>query len=461
MNTAFSSLPLNTAMLANIAALGYAQMTAIQAQSLPPILAGADVIAQAKTGSGKTAAFGIGLMHQLNLKLYAVQSLVLCPTRELADQVTKELRRLARFTQNIKILSLCGGESIAGQIKSLSHPAHIVVGTPGRLLKLLEKGYLQLEGLQCLVLDEADRMLDMGFVDEIQKVIAFAPKQRQTLLFSATYTDEIVKLSHSLQNNAQSIKTTDTDVANKVEEYFINCSESQKLHDLIKILAKFKPRNGIIFANTKLEVKELARFLNATNIEASALHGDLEQYQRNDVLVAFANHSVPVLVATDVAARGLDIKDLALVVNFGLPFEQNIYTHRIGRTARAGSQGIAATLYWGKQAFKAKKMQTSQRIFIAAKQLPGATDFSLKANMATLVIEAGKRHKIRAGDILGALTGDVGLHGESIGKINIYDKQSYVAIKRGLINKALRGLKSRGLKGKKFSVWLKQNPFKV
>ena len=450
----FSSLHLSKAVLDNLEELGYTQMTAVQAQSLPHVLQNKDVIAQAKTGSGKTAAFGIGLLNKIELTNYTVQSLILCPTRELADQVTKELRRLARFTQNIKILTLCGGVAIGPQIKSLSHPAHIVVGTPGRILKHLDKGYLHIDDLQTLVLDEADRMLDMGFVEEIEKVMGFVPKKRQTLLFSATYTDEIRRLSKGIQNNAVSIQTVDTEQPNSIAEYFYQSTADKNLDALLKIISHFQPKNCIVFANTKVDVKQVAQFLNNNGVEAVALHGDLEQYQRNDVLVKFSNHTIPVLVATDVAARGLDIKELSLVINFAMPFEQDVYTHRIGRTGRAGSTGTAVTLYWGKGEHKAKKMDNGSRQFKNAQSLSSANDYFLKGSKGTLVIEAGKRNKLRAGDILGALTGDVGLQGKDIGKISIYDKQSYVAIERALVNKALKGLKRSGVKGKRFSVWI-------
>ena len=453
-NNSFSNLPLPQSVLSNLTDLGYLQMTAVQAQSLPHVLQNKDVLAQAKTGSGKTAAFAIGLLHKLVLDHYAVQALILCPTHELADQVSKELRRLARFTQNIKITTLCGGEAIGPQIKSLSHPAHVVVGTPGRILKLLNKGYLQLDELQTLVLDEADRMLDMGFFNEIQDVIEFCPQDRQTLLFSATYTDEIIKLGETIQSKPIKIETATQESPNEIVEYFYACDKAGSLSSLQKVLAHYKPENAIVFTNTKVDAKQVAAFLNAQGIEAAALHGDLQQYQRNDLLVKFSNHTLPVLVATDVAARGLDIKALAMVINFALPFEQNIYTHRIGRTARAGSSGVAVTFYWGKQNHKTKKMDDGTRQFLSASVLDSAHSYFLKGKNGTLVIEAGKKQKIRAGDILGAMTGEVGLAGSQIGKINIYIKQSYVAIERGLVNKALKGLKKSGLKGKKFSIWI-------
>jgi len=450
----FSSLHLSQPVLDNLKELGYNQMTPVQAMSLPHVLQNKDVIAQAKTGSGKTAAFGIGLLNKIEITNYTVQSLVLCPTRELADQVTKELRRLARFTQNIKIITLCGGVAIGPQIKSLSHPAHIVVGTPGRILKHLKKGYLKIDEMQTLVLDEADRMLDMGFVEEIQDVMEFVPCKRQTLFFSATYTDEIRQLSNTLQNNAENIKTVHSEQPNKIAEYFYHVEGDKMLKSVVNAIAKFQPDNVIVFVNTKIDAKEVVRYLNDNNIESATLHGDLEQYQRNDVLVKFSNHTIPVLVATDVAARGLDIKELSMVLNYGLPFEKNVYTHRIGRTGRAGKTGTAITLYSGKQEHKAKDMNNGSRIFEKGSALKNEMGFILKASNGTIVIEAGKRNKLRPGDILGALTGDIGLKGKDIGKIDIYDKQSYVALKRGLINQAIKGMKSKGIKGRKFSVWI-------
>ena len=453
-NLNFSSLHLAKPVLDNLIELGYENMTPVQAQSLPHVLQNKDVIAQAKTGSGKTAAFGIGLLNKIELADYTVQSMILCPTRELADQVTKELRRLARFTQNIKILTLCGGVSIGPQIKSLSHPAHIVVGTPGRILKHLNKGYLKIDELQTLVLDEADRMLDMGFVEEIQNVMEFVPTKRQTLFFSATYTDEIRQLSNTLQNDAVNIKTVHSEQPNKIAEHFYDVEGDKMLKSVVNVIAKFQPDNALVFVNTKIDAKQVVKYLNDNGIESATLHGDLEQYQRNDVLVKFSNHTIPVLVATDVAARGLDIKELSMVINYGLPFEKNVYTHRIGRTGRAGKTGTAVTLYSGKQSHKAKDMINGSRIFEKGSVLKNEMGFILKANNGTIVIEAGKRNKLRPGDILGALTGDVGLNGKEIGKIDIYDKQSYVAIERGLINKAIKGLKSKGIKGKRFSIWI-------
>jgi ATP-independent RNA helicase DbpA len=452
----FSKLPLSKEMLHNLNEIGYKEMTPVQAETLPFILDGKDVIAQAKTGSGKTAAFGIGLLSKLQVKKFRVQSLILCPTRELADQVAKELRTLARFAHNIKILTLCGGAAFGPQLGSLRHGAHIIVGTPGRILKHLDKHTLDLEHLDTLVFDEADRMLDMGFIEEIDKVLAYVPKERQTLLFSATYTDEILAISKNVQKDAISVKTHSTEIANKIQERFYEAQSSNKLETLINIFSTFKPENVIVFTNTKIEAKEIATFLQKQKIDALAIHGDLEQYERNDVLVQFANKSCTVLVATDVAARGLDIKELSMVVNYDMPHTEETYTHRIGRTGRAGKEGLAMTLYSEYEIQNALEYKNENRLFEDSSLLKKVNGFEMRPPFVTLVIEGGKKDKVRAGDLLGALTGDAGLSGDSIGKIDIYERQSYVAIDANMIDEAHKKLQTGKIKGKKFSVWILQ-----
>jgi ATP-dependent RNA helicase DbpA len=448
----FSLLPLSQAMLDNLDAIGYAQMTPIQQEALPFLLEGRDLIAQAKTGSGKTAAFGIGLLSKLNVKKFQVQSLILCPTRELADQVAKELRLLAKFQHNVKILTLCGGAAFGPQLGSLRHGAHIVVGTPGRILKHLKKETLSLDALETLVLDEADRMLDMGFIEEIEELLTHAPKERQTLLFSATYTDEVLSISEKFQNDAVSVKVTQTEQVNKITEYFY--ATQKKLDTLINLLCTYKPENVIVFTNTKIQAANLAEDLQRRDVDALAIHGDLEQYDRNDVLVQFANKSARILVATDVAARGLDIKELSMVVNYELPHSLETYTHRIGRTGRAGEEGIAISLYGEYEESLAEEYRDGVRHFEDASTLKSERGFMMHAEFATLVIEGGKKEKLRAGDILGALTRDVGIEGTAIGKIDIYERQSYVAIKSDAIERAHKGLRNTKIKAKKFSVWI-------
>jgi len=451
--TSFSSLNLSQEMLTNLDKIGYKEMTAIQAEALPLILEGSDIIAQAKTGSGKTAAFGIGLLSKLQVKKFRVQTLVLCPTRELADQVAKELRQIAKFAHNIKILTLVGGESFGKQLGSLAHQAHIIVGTPGRVLKHLDKESLNLENLDTLVLDEADRMLDMGFIEEIEKVIAFTPKERQTLLFSATYPNEIMSMSKRLQKDAVSVKTAALESTNKIVERFYEV-DGDKLQSMVNIFSSFTPSNAIVFCNTKVECDEVATKLQKMNIDALALHGDMEQYDRNDVLVQFSNSSARVLVATDVAARGLDIKELAMVVNYDLPHSSETYTHRIGRTGRAGAEGMAFTLHTPYEAEKVEEYKNATRLFESVKTLKQHKNFEMRPDNVTLVIEGGKKDKLRAGDILGALTGDAGLQGRAIGKIDIYDRQAYVAIERAFIDEAQKRLSRGKIKSKKFSVWI-------
>ncbi|MEJ2414428.1 MAG: ATP-dependent RNA helicase DbpA [Sulfurimonas sp.] len=444
----FSTLNLPNSMVENLEKIGYEYMTPVQEKSLPQILKGSDLLAKAKTGSGKTAAFGIGLLLGLDVKKFRVQSLVLCPTRELALQVTKELRNLAKFQHNIKILTLIGGESFGKQLGSLAHHAHIVVGTPGRVLKHLNKESLSVSDLNMLVLDEADRMLDMGFIEEIEQIKSHIKMQPQTLLFSATYDDEVLEISKKFQSNPVEISVADQEQKNDVEELFV-CTQNKR-ETLLKLLAYYKPNNAVIFVNTKLESDAIANFLQDNRVDALSLHGDLEQYDRIDTLVQFSNFSCRVLVATDVAARGLDIKDLSMVINYDIATTKEIYTHRIGRTARAGAKGIAVSLY----SDDAEIEEYEPSDTIDETTLQRDPDFSMDAKYKTLVIEGGKKDKLRAGDILGALTAGKILDGKDIGKIEIYDRQSYVAIATNLINKAYTKLNNDTIKTKKFSVWI-------
>lgn len=453
-NLDFSSLSLSAAMLHNLGELGYQAMTPVQAESLPHILKNCDVIAQAKTGSGKTAAFGIGLLNNLDVKKFRVQSLVLCPTRELADQVAKELRRLARAIHNVKILTICGGAAFGPQYGSLLHGAHIIVGTPGRILKHLDKGNLSVKDLNTLVLDEADRMLAMGFIDEIDRVIAHAPENRQTLLFSATYPDKIIELSSSIQKEAVNITTISTEPENKITEFFYEVSNDDKLSFLVRVLVHYKPQNVLVFCSTKVEARDVADDLSNAGIDALAIHGDLEQYERTDVLVRFMNRSCAVLVATDVAARGIDIKELELVVNYDIAQNQETYIHRIGRTGRAGKEGVAVTLYSEREARVMEHYRNNTRRFDDMDSLNEIESFTLNAPYSTLVIEAGKKNKMRPGDLLGALTGEAGILGKYVGKIDIYDRQSYVAIQREMVERAYQSLKKGKIKGRTFPVWI-------
>lgn len=450
-NTAFSTLTLPAALLGNLADLGYSSMTDIQAQALPEIMAGKDVIARAKTGSGKTAAFGLGLLAKLDVKYFRVQSLVLCPTRELADQVAAELRKLARSIHNIKILTLCGGVPIGPQIGSLEHGAHIIVGTPGRVIDHLEKGRLNLADLTTLVLDEADRMLEMGFSADLDAVIAKAPAQRQTLLFSATYPDAIAKLSERLLTLPVQITVEQQHTTSSIEQLFFQVSDNNaRLDALHQLLLAYQGQSSMVFCNTKRETQDVADALHGFGFSVLALHGDMEQKDRDQTLVQFANGSACILVATDVAARGLDISSVDAVFNYQLAHDADTHTHRIGRTGRAGQSGIALSLFTASDAGKLVTLEDGLGIAITPEPLPPANAAltPAKPTLATLQLDGGKKHKIRAGDIVGALTASKQLTNDDLGKIQLHDIWSFVAVKRSKVKLALQLLQQGKIKGK-------------
>ncbi|MFG0683283.1 ATP-dependent RNA helicase DbpA [Pseudomonas sp. WSY_20] len=442
-------------MLANLDTLGYTSMTPIQAQSLPVILKGQDLIAQAKTGSGKTAAFGIGLLNPINPRYFGCQALVLCPTRELADQVAKELRRLARAEDNIKILTLCGGVSLGPQIASLEHGAHIIVGTPGRIQQHLDKGTLVLGGLNTLILDEADRMLDMGFFDAIASIIAKTPARRQTLLFSATYPSGIKQLAADFMRDPQQVRVESLHTDNQIEQRFIEIAPEQRLEAVTRVLGHYRPQSCVAFCFTKQQCEDVVAHLTAKGIVAQALHGDLEQRDRDQVLTMFANRSSSVLVATDVAARGLDIDGLDMVINVELARDAEIHVHRVGRTGRAGEKGIAVSLVAPAEGHRAQAIEALQKSPLRWDLLDSLKNKGgepLLPIMSTLCIAAGRKDKLRPGDILGALTGDAGIPGKQVGKIAIFDFQAFVAVERALAKQAMQRLNSGKIKGRSLKV---------
>lgn len=459
---AFSSQKLHPDLLKNLSSLGYTEMTPIQAQSLPHILEGKDVIAQGKTGSGKTAAFALGLLNKLNVKQFRVQSLVLCPTRELADQVAKEIRRLARAIHNIKVLTICGGMPFGPQIGSLEHGAHIVVGTPGRVEEHLRKETLRLDHLTILVLDEADRMLDMGFQPSLDAIVEKIPKDRQTLLFSATYPNEIQSVAQRIMVKPVMAQVESTHDKSTIQQHFFKVDDDkQRLTALRLLLQKYRPESSVVFCNTKRETQEVSDQLVSYGFSAVALNGDLEQRERDQALVRFSNKSISVLVATDVAARGLDIEALDAVINYQLARDSEIHIHRIGRTGRAGSKGIACSLYTEKEHYKIAHLEDYLDQLIVAEPLPPIhllEKMPLTSAMETLQIDGGKKQKVRAGDILGALTGkdggENGIPGAAVGKINISDNWAYVAVSRDVYKEALQKLGQGKLKGRSFRVRL-------
>ena len=456
----FDQLQLAPATLQNLEQLGYTQMTPIQAASLPLTLAGQDLIAQASTGSGKTAAFGLPLIERLQSAgspSTAIQAVILCPTRELADQVTQEIRRLARARQNVKVVTLCGGVPLRGQTVSLEHGADVVVGTPGRILDHLERGSLSLAGVNTLVLDEADRMLDMGFFDDIAKVVRQCAKDRQTLLFSATYPEGIAKLAAQFMRAPQTVKVQAQHSAHKIRQICYEVSESQRLDAVSKLLAHFRPERTLAFCNTKQQCRDLVAVLQAQGYSALALFGELEQRERDQVLVQFSNRSCSVLVATDVASRGLDVEGLEAVINVDVTPDSEIHIHRIGRTGRGDAEGLALTLVSMNEmgsVGKIELMQGRESIWAPISDLTPAPGGLLQPPMRTLQIVGGRKEKIRAGDVMGALAGECGLTREQVGKINVNEFSTYVAVQAELARKVETQLSHGKVKGKSVKVRL-------
>ena len=447
----FATLALAPPVLANLQRLGYVEMTPVQAATLPLSLAGADVIAQAKTGSGKTAAFALPLLARLDARRFEVQALVLCPTRELADQVTDEVRRLARSQDNLKVLALCGGVPLRDQLASLAHGAHVVVGTPGRVLDHLARASLRLPALQVLVLDEADRMLDMGFAQAISEVLAHCPRERQTLLFSATLSDDVAALAARFMRDPQRVALPAQHAAAAIRQRFYEVTEEERLHAVSLLLEHFRPPSTLAFCNTRAQCADLAQVLRAQGYQALALHGELEQRERDQVLIRFANRSCSVLVATDVASRGLDVERLEAVVNVDIAPDPQTHLHRIGRTGRAEQTGWAfslASLPEMGSVGRIEQMQGVETEWHRLDELVPSGSEPLRAAMVTLQIAGGRKEKIRAGDVLGALTKDAGFAAAQIGRIDVNPFATYVAVDRQIARDALARLDGGRIKGK-------------
>ena len=454
-STSFADLALPPAMLANLQQLEYLTMTPIQAASLPLTLAGHDLIAQAKTGSGKTAAFALTLLAKLNPKRFTIQAMVLCPTRELADQVTQEIRRLARFEENIKVLSLVGGSALRHQAASLEHGVHIVVGTPGRIMDHMQRETLKLDELQTLVLDEADRMLDMGFHDDIAFVAKRCPASRQTLLFSATYPEGIAGLARQFLRNPQEVKLLEQHADSKIRQRFYEVENDSRLMAVGTLLKHYRPVSTLAFCNTKQQCRDLLNVLRSQGIHTLTLNGDLEQRERDQVLIQFANQSVSVLVATDVAARGLDIAQLEAVINVDVTPDPEIHIHRIGRTGRADQDGWALSLCTRSDQRRIANIAQLMGCKLASESLdslPEADPAPLIPPMVTLQILSGRKDKLRPGDVLGALTGDAGFAKEQIGKITVTDQTTYVAVARNIARDAVKKLSGGKINGKTVKV---------
>ncbi len=461
MDSDFASLGLSPALLAVAAELGYDHPTPIQAASIPALLAGQDLTGQSKTGSGKTAAFALPILQRIELRNRSPQALVVCPTRELCAQVARETRKLGRKHDGLQILTVVGGERVSAQSSALKRGVHIVVGTPGRLIDHLKRGTLDPAAIATVVLDEADRMLDMGFQPDVERILQTLPEKRQTALFSATFPDAIEALSAAHQRRAVRVTIDERAEALEIREVALMTEREQKQHALFWALGQYAHESALVFCNFKATVAELQAALDADGASVACLHGDLDQFDRDQVLARFRNRSVRILIATDVVGRGIDIEDLDLVINYEFPAQPEIYVHRIGRTGRAGRTGIAATLVTPRDVPKLAAIEalTAMPIERVQPDAPGDLDraagFVRDARMETILISGGRRDKLRPGDILGALTGEAGgLQGADIGKIEIHDRLSYVAVAKNVSRTAVQSLDQGRIKNRRFRATL-------
>ena len=457
----FESLSLSDALVAVVGELGYSQPTPIQIEAIPALLAGRDVVGQSQTGSGKTAAFALPILQSVDLGKRSLQALVLCPTRELTAQVAREVRTLGRTLNGLKVLELVGGQPARPQRDALERGVHVAIGTPGRLLDHLRHGSLNPTTIMTVVLDEADRMLDMGFGDDVRRIVREIPSSRQTALFSATFPDAIEEMIRSFQRNALRITIeTPQESVDDIRQLQLCVDPARKLDALCWLLATYPHESALVFCNQKAVIAEITHTMDAAGVSVDRLDGDLDQFHRDQVLARFRNQSVRVLIATDVAGRGLDVDGLDLVINFDMPAQPEIYVHRVGRTGRAGNKGLAISITTSDADSRIKAIEdlTGNLIEVLPSESRSRTSLPLllKAiagapRMETILISGGRKDKVRKGDILGALTGEAGgLRGTDIGKIEIQDRLSYVAVSRRVIGNAVASLNKGRIKGKRF-----------
>jgi len=442
---------LPNALLETLNILNFTTMTEIQDKTINPILEGKDILAQSKTGSGKTLAFGLPCIMHTDTGSYKPQTIIMTPTRELAEQVAVELRKIAGYKPNLKILTLYGGVPLRAQAESLAKGAHVLIGTPGRIQDHLAKGTLTLESIKTLVLDEADRMLDMGFYDDIVKISSNMPRTKQTLLFSATFPKKIEDLGKELLKQPITIKADTVQTGDQIDEIVYETSD--KFKTLTTLIQSYKPKSLLIFCNTKSEVISLTDTLYKYGHSVIDIHGDLDQRDRHESVIAFSNGSKRIMVATDVASRGLDIKEIELVINYDLPFDKEVYTHRIGRTGRSDAKGTAISLYTPDENEKCEYL-TSQARKEREEKLHVDRSFKMLSEYKTLCINGGKKTKLRAGDILGTFCKEIGIEQHMIGKINITDTKSYIALHHSVIEKVFKALKHTKIKKKKYTAWI-------
>ncbi len=455
----FDSLSLSASLEEAVHALGYGAPTAIQAEAIPLLLAGRDLVGQSQTGSGKTAAFALPILQRLSLQTRQLQALIVCPTRELAAQVAREIRRLGRGEPDLQIIVVAGGEPSRPQRDALERGVHVVVGTPGRLLDHLQSGALPTQSVATVVLDEADRMLDMGFQRDMEAILAALPASRQTVFFSATFPDSIEAMSRAHQKDPARIAVGESDTQKpEIRQLSVLAEPAERLERLFRVFQAFPVGSALVFCNFKATVAKLARDLSAAGLSVACLHGDLDQFERDQVLARFRNQSVRVLIATDVAGRGIDVAELELVVNYELSPQAEVYVHRIGRTGRAGQPGVAVAFVGRSDGARVEAIEalTGQPMTVAelpAGPAPEPSELAVakRPKMQTILLSGGRKDKVRPGDVLGALTNeDAGLDGADIGKIELHDRLTYVAVERSVARRAVDSLNRGKVKGRRF-----------
>lgn len=506
--------------------MGFEEATPIQSQAIPVILEGKDIIGQSQTGTGKTAAFGIPLLERINPEDRRLQALILCPTRELAIQVSEEFRKLLKYKDNIRVLPIYGGQPIDRQIAALRKGTQVVIGTPGRVMDHMRRRTIKAETVQMMVLDEADEMLDMGFREDIETILVKIPEEHQTLLFSATLSPEILDITKRFQKNPEFIKIVRKELTvPNIEQYYFDVKEKTKLDALCRIIDVYDPKLAMVFCNTKKRVDDLVEMLQGRGYFAEGLHGDLKQAQRDKVMQKFRNGTIEILVATDVAARGIDVDDIDVVFNYDVPQDEEYYVHRIGRTGRAGKAGKAFTFCVGKEIYKLRDIMRYTKTKIQQQKLPTLSDVEeMKTNiylekikgiieeghltkyihlvdrlmeedytsidiaaallkdhlsdvnaddidalddinlggtelyggegekMVRLFINAGKKSKICAKDIVGAIANEAGIPGKTLGEIAIFDEYTFVDVPNEFVRDILHGMKHAKIKGKRVHI---------
>lgn len=509
----FEELNISKEMKMAIDEMGYEETTPIQSQAIPHIFKGEDVIGQAQTGTGKTAAFGIPLLEMLNPKDRSLQALILCPTRELAIQIAGEIKTLSKYKEGINVLPVYGGQAIDRQIHALKRGVQVAIATPGRFLDHIRRKTVKLGNVGMVILDEADEMLDMGFREDIEKILRETPKDRKTLMFSATIPKQILELAEKYQRNPKFIKVVHKELTvPNIEQYYFEVKEKAKLDVLSRLIDFYNPMLSLVFCNTKKKVDELILQLQARGYSAEALHGDMSQSQRDKVMSKFKSGTIDILVATDVAARGLDVDDVDAVFNFDVPQNDEYYVHRIGRTGRAGKSGRAFTLVTGRDMYKIRDIQKYAKTKITRRDIPSlmdveetrtnilmekvrseidegglgkyllvverlmeedytsldlaaaflkiiidsdqkpemeVSDIGDSSEMVRFFINVGKNHKIRPKDIVGAIAGETGIPGRLIGTIDIHDRFTFVEVPKEYSAEVLSSMQNNQIRGNK------------